>query len=186
LPPAPVRFSTTNCCPSRSDSSWAIKRAALEAHHAAFTRAKGAPLFQAHVADFQSFVSAGGEALRRFRNPYLGHACTQVGADGSRKLPQRFGPVVRARKRRGLHNDRVAMVSALWVAAVGRVDLPGGVLPAIADPDATRLAAAAGRDLRQLAHAALSDRFDEDFVADVTQALEGLVHAGAAAVEALA
>ena len=127
-----------------------------------------------------------GEALRRFRNPYLGHACTQVGADGSRKLPQRFGPVVRARKGRGLHNDRVAMVAALWVAAVGRVDLPGGVLPAIADPDATRLAAAAGRDLRQLARAALSDRFDEDFVADVTQALEGLVHAGAAAVEALA
>jgi glycogen debranching enzyme GlgX/4-alpha-glucanotransferase len=45
---------------------WAIKRAALAAHHAAFTRAKAAPPFQPHVADYQSFVSAGGEALRRF------------------------------------------------------------------------------------------------------------------------
>jgi fructuronate reductase len=126
------------------------------------------------------------EALRRFRNPYLGHACTQVAADGSRKLPQRFGPVVDARKRRGLPNDRAAMVLALWVAAVCRLDVPGGALPAIADPDAARLAAAARRDLRQLAHVALSGRFDDDFVADVARALEGLVHAGAASVEALA
>jgi fructuronate reductase len=126
------------------------------------------------------------EALRRFRNPYLAHACTQVAADGSRKLPQRFGPVVNARKRRGLHNDRTAMVLALWVAAVGRVDVPGGALPAVADPEAARLEAAAGRDLRELAHVALSGRFHEDFVADVAHALEGLVHGGAASVEALA
>jgi fructuronate reductase len=126
------------------------------------------------------------EALRRFRNPYLAHACSQVAADGSRKLPQRFGPVVEARTRRGLHNDRSAMVVALWVAAVGRVEVPGGALPAVADPDAARVSAAAGRDLRELAHVALAGRFDEDFVADVSHALEGLVHSGTASVEALA
>jgi hypothetical protein len=78
------------------------------------------------------------------------------------------------------------MVLALWVAAVGRVDVPGGALPAVADPEAARLEVAAGRDLHELAHVALSGRFDEDFVADVAHALEGLVHGGAASVEALA
>jgi len=45
---------------------WTIKRAALEACHAAFARARAARPRDAIVEDYDAFVSAGGEALRRF------------------------------------------------------------------------------------------------------------------------
>ena len=45
---------------------WSLKRAALEALHAAFLRAAEARLRDPMVADHQAFVAAGGEALRRF------------------------------------------------------------------------------------------------------------------------
>jgi len=47
-------------------SVWMIKRAALEALHAAFARLRAAQPGDALVADFGAFVSAGGDALRRF------------------------------------------------------------------------------------------------------------------------
>ena len=51
------------------------------------------------------------EAMRRFANPNLRHACVQVGADGSRKLPLRFGTVVSARRRAGLDITEVRRLS---------------------------------------------------------------------------
>jgi glycogen debranching enzyme GlgX/4-alpha-glucanotransferase len=45
---------------------WTIKRAALEALHAAFARLQAAQPMDALVVDFEAFVSAGGDALRRF------------------------------------------------------------------------------------------------------------------------
>ena len=130
-------------------------------------------------------ASFAAEALRRFGNPSLHHACSQVAADGSRKLPQRFGPVVDARRRRGLDSGRAAMVVALWIAAMGRLDVAGGRLPVILDPDSARIAASR-RDLHHVVRVALSGRFDEPFLLEVARALETLVGAGTGAVATLA
>ena len=88
----------------------------------------------------QAFVD---ETLRRFRNAHLGHTCAQVGADGSRKLPQRLLPVVAARHRQGLPTDRFAVVVAAWLCAVAGLHVPDGDLPALDDPAAGTLRAAA-------------------------------------------
>ena len=45
---------------------WGLKRAALEALHAAFARARAARPGEALFGDFSAFVSASGPALRRF------------------------------------------------------------------------------------------------------------------------
>ena len=45
---------------------WTIKRAALEACHAAFARVRAARPRDAIVEDYDAFVRAGGDALRRF------------------------------------------------------------------------------------------------------------------------
>jgi glycogen debranching enzyme GlgX/4-alpha-glucanotransferase len=45
---------------------WTIKRAALEACHAAFVRLRAARPRDVIVEDYDAFVSAGGDALRRF------------------------------------------------------------------------------------------------------------------------
>ena len=71
------------------------------------------------VAQFPPSLDAArfaGEALHRFSNPSLGHTCLQVGADGSRKLPQRFLPIVEARLARRLDTSRFATVVASWIA----------------------------------------------------------------------
>ncbi len=47
-------------------AAWAIKRAALEALHAAFVRVRSARPADPIVAAAQAFVATGGEALRRF------------------------------------------------------------------------------------------------------------------------
>ncbi len=48
------------------DAVWRVKRAALEALHSAFARARAAQPNEALFADCLAFVSAGGAALRRF------------------------------------------------------------------------------------------------------------------------
>ena len=45
---------------------WTMKRAALEALHAAFARIRAARRMDPLVMEFDAFVSAGGDALRRF------------------------------------------------------------------------------------------------------------------------
>jgi fructuronate reductase len=122
-------------------------------------------------------------ALRRFENPSLSHTCAQVAADGSRKLPQRFGPIITIRGDAGLDNQRFATVVALWIAAAGGIDIPGIALPLIDDPEATRIRAAGARDPRQVAHVAVEGRFDPRFAADVERALSRLLEVGASIFE---
>ena len=83
-----------------------------------------------HAPDAASFAAG---VLRRFANPALGHTCAQVGAHGSRKLPERLVPVVAARRDRGLTSERLELVAAIWSAAVERVPLAGRVLPPVED-----------------------------------------------------
>lgn len=123
------------------------------------------------------------EALRRFENPSLGHTCVKVAADGSRKLPQRFAPVVAVRAAAGLRTERFAIVCALWVAAAAGVRIQGGLLPAVEDPAGPELRhAAASGDVTHLVHAALAGRFHPPFVTEVAKALGDVVHAGTASL----
>jgi fructuronate reductase len=122
------------------------------------------------------------DALRRFRNPGLGHTCAQVGADGSRKLPQRFGDVVSARLRAGLDVTRFAIVVAVWIAATAGIDLEGARLPQLDDPGTARLRRRRATGLDAVVAAALEDRFDPSFGAAVAQALRNLVAHGPPAV----
>jgi fructuronate reductase len=114
------------------------------------------------------------DGLRRFQNPNLGHTCTQVGADGSRKLPQRFADVVAARVRSGLDSSRVATVVALWIAATAGIELRGSQLPALDDPDAARLRARRAEGLDAVVSTALAGRFDPAFVPTVSAVLRRL------------
>ncbi len=118
------------------------------------------------------------ETFARFNNPSLRHSCAQVAADGSRKLPQRFIPVVTARESQGLDTARFAAVAAIWIAAASRLVVDGMRLPAIDDPETARLRVAAGRDLDHLARLALHDGFDEPFLGTVATALRRLVREG--------
>jgi fructuronate reductase len=127
------------------------------------------------------------DALHRFRNPDLGHACVQVGADGSRKLPQRLLPVVGARRRRGLDTRRFAVVVAAWIAPAAGIAVQGSVLPAVDDPlaDALRAAATGSDDLHRVAGAALDRRCDPSFVLEVVAALRQLIREGIRAAAGL-
>lgn len=131
------------------------------------------------VAEVPAAREFAEESLRRFANPELGHTCRQVGADGSRKLAQRLLPVVSTRASLGLASDRLAVVVALWLAAVTRLPLAGVVLPELDDPDADTLRAAAGdRDRQALVRAACGPDTPPAFVAEVVGTLEALEHRG--------
>ena len=123
------------------------------------------------------------DAMRRFANPALGHTCAQVGADGSSKLPQRLLPVVAAREARSLGTSRFALVTAIWLAAAGRVDVPGVRLPALTDPLSVQLRAAAARPdgLRELSRVALGASV---FAEEVARMLDRLTKEGLSLLEA--
>jgi len=59
---------------------WALKRAALEARHAAFVRAAEARPQEPMVAEHAAFIAAGGETLRRF-GAFQAIAESQAGPD---------------------------------------------------------------------------------------------------------
>jgi fructuronate reductase len=123
------------------------------------------------------------DALRRFANPALGHTCAQVGADGSAKLPQRLLPVVAARQAADLATSRFALVTAIWLAAAGRVEVPGVRLPDLMDPLADQLRAAAGRPdgLQRLTRVALGASV---FAEEVACMLDRLTKEGLSLLEA--
>jgi fructuronate reductase len=123
------------------------------------------------------------EALRRFANPALGHTCAQVGADGSGKLPQRLLPVVAAREARSLGTSKFALVAAIWLAAVGGVDVPGVRLPLLVDPMGSRLRSAAvpADGLQALSRVALGDSV---FAGEVATMLDRLTKEGLSLLEA--
>jgi fructuronate reductase len=127
------------------------------------------------VTDLSAALGASGfatDALRRFENPGLGHTCTQVATDGSRKLPQRLLPVVAARRQRELATTNFALVVAIWIAAVSGLAGPGLTLTPVDDPAGPELVdAAAGGDLGHLAHVALSGWNDPTFDGEVATAL---------------
>jgi fructuronate reductase len=118
------------------------------------------------------------DALRRFRNPHLGHRCAQVGADGSRKLAPRFGAVVTARFEAGLDVSRFAVVVALWIGAVAGIPLGGRELGAPDDPDAARIRSRRDAGPDAVVEAALDRRFPLAFSAAVVRALRGLMAEG--------
>jgi fructuronate reductase len=119
------------------------------------------------------------EALERFANPNLGHTCAKVGADGSRKLPQRFGSIVVARRQAGLETTRFATVAALWVALASGLPIGGSNLPGVEDPSSPQLrSAAVSHDLGRLVHQALDDGFEDDFEVLVLDTLVRLLQEG--------
>jgi mannitol-1-phosphate/altronate dehydrogenase len=119
--------------------------------------------------------------MHRFANPSLGHTCRQVGADGSRKLPQRFLPIVEARMAARLDTSRFATVVALWIASVGGLGIQGVQLPAVADPEAPRLRAAfLDGGLSKVVDMALGRTYDAAFCGMVVESLQLLSRDGPA------
>lgn len=117
------------------------------------------------------------ESLARFANRALGHTCTQVGADGSRKLTQRIFPVAEARAAAGLPNRRLAMVTAIWLAAVAHRPVAGVTLPAVDDPISAVLAGTTDDDLVAVA---IGHGAAVSFAAEVRSALDRLAGDGIA------
>jgi fructuronate reductase len=136
------------------------------------------------VAQFPASIDASRfahEALHRFANPALGHTCLQVGADGSRKLPQRFLPIVEARMAARLDTSRLATVVALWIVSVGGLAIQGVQLPAVADPEAPRLRAAVlDGGLSKVVDVALGRTYDPVFCGMVVESLRQLSQDGLA------
>jgi fructuronate reductase len=136
------------------------------------------------VAQFPAFLDAtrfAHDALSRFANPNLGHTCLQVGADGSRKLPQRLLPIVLARMADRLDTSRFATVVALWIASVGGMEVQGSQLPAVVDPEAPRLRAAlSDGDLSRVVLMALGHTYDPAFCLMVVESLGNLSRDGLA------
>jgi fructuronate reductase len=138
------------------------------------------------VADLPDAVDPHGfaiDALRRFANPALGHTCAQVGADGSRKLPQRLAAMAQTRHQKGLPTTRFATVIALWLAAVTGIRVGGRVLPPVEDPAAGALRGAARSGFVKLSHAALSEHFQPSMVDEVAAQLKAVVRHGMAVID---
>lgn len=120
------------------------------------------------------------ETLRRFANAALGHTCLQVGADGSKKLPQRILPVVALAEQAGRPTHRFATVVAAWVAAVAGTDVAGGPLPAPDDPLTVELQDVAHRaDRAALVDRALAGAASRRFHRHVVEQLHQLRDHGA-------
>lgn len=118
-------------------------------------------------------------AMRRFANPALGHRCLQVAADGSTKLPQRIVPAAEARAVAGRSNRRLAVLVAIWIAAVSAIEIDGTRLPRPDDPIGASLDRLTVRQRADVALRALGvDR--HPFAADVIAALEDLSRTGPA------
>jgi fructuronate reductase len=136
------------------------------------------------VARFPASLGAtrfAHDALHRFANPSLGHTCLQVGADGSRKLPQRFLPIVEARMAARLDTSRFATVVALWIASVGGLEVQGVHLPAAEDPKAPHLRAAVlDGGLSKVVDMALGRTYDPVFCGMVVESLRHLSRDGLA------
>lgn len=126
--------------------------------------------------------------LIRFGNDGLAHRLTQIAADGSQKLPQRWLAGARTQLRAGGPIDCVALGVASWIRYTAGTDL-GGRTYQVDDPMAKRLAARHaehGDDTATLVAAFLDDReiFDswlaesQSFVAAVNQAYQRLTKGG--------
>lgn len=122
--------------------------------------------------------------LRRFANPALGHRCLQVAADGSTKLPQRIVPAAAARYAAGLPSRRLALVAAVWLAAVSGIEIGGAGIPSPDDPLAPELDRLPPRERPARAMQALTSGTDERFADDVRAELDQLLRLGPATLGA--
>jgi fructuronate reductase len=160
--------------------------AAAAAHRVVSCFVRGLVRDTLEVADLPGSLEPGKfafEALDRFGNPTLAHTCIQVGADGSRKLPERLLPITDIRRRRGLNTARFATVVALWIAATAGIRLQGQPLPSLEDPASAGLReASAIGDLRHVSHVALDGHCDSLFIEEVAAALALLVRDGMASI----
>lgn len=123
-------------------------------------------------------------AMARFANPALGHRCLQVGTDGSTKLPQRIAPVATARIAAGLPTRRLAMIVAIWLAALCGLEVPGALLPRPDDRITTELN---DIDPRRRIYAGLRslDLGDSSFAAEILSALDELLDVGPLVIGAI-
>jgi len=101
----------------------------------------------AEVADYRAAL------LERFANPRIRHALTQIGTDGSQKLPVRFLPVLRRERAAGRLPEPAVEVLAAWIAHLRR--------PGVRDVRADELVPLAGGSPARLL-AALSPGLADD------------------------
>ncbi len=121
------------------------------------------------------------DSLHRFENRALRHLCTQVGADGSRKLEQRLLPVVAARIGRGADTARFAVVVGVWLAALSGIAVGGVVLPDLDDPageDVKRAASPSRCDPAEVCRVALGARWPRPFCHQVAATISRLSEEG--------
>jgi fructuronate reductase len=159
-----------------------IAQATLDERVAALVRALGSDIVQA--AQFPGSMCAeafAADALRRFANPLLGHTCAQVGADGSRKLPQRLLPVVDIARLQGLPLGRFALVVAAWICAAAGRPVQGETLPVVDDPQGDAMRATG--DIESVVRIALGADVDRSFAAAVIDAVRALEREGVATMD---
>ncbi|MFG1944395.1 mannitol dehydrogenase family protein [Nonomuraea sp. NPDC048826] len=97
--------------------------------------------------------------LDRLANPRVRHRLARLAADGSRKLPERVLPVVRAERADGRVPEGAALILAAWVC-----HLRGHGAP-VSDPRAAELTVLAAGPLPDGVHRAL-DALDPELAAD--------------------
>jgi fructuronate reductase len=154
-----------------------IADAAADPLAARFVRALVDDVLAVVPAGVPSAAPFADESLRRFDNPALGHTCAQVGADGSRKLPQRLLPVRDRLAASGRSTARVDLVIATWLAAATAT----AGASAVDDPASPEVGAAL---LDGGVEAAVEAAFGPDIDPDgIGQAYERLVREGVRALE---
>jgi fructuronate reductase len=154
-----------------------IAEAAADPAIARFVRQLIDDVLTAVPADVPSARAFADESLRRCANPALGHACAQVGADGSRKLPQRLLPVRERLAAAGRSTERIDLVLAAWLTAVtGAAHADPVDDPATAEVGAALFHEGVGAAV----HAAFGPGVDPD---GIGRARERLVREGVGAFE---
>lgn len=154
-----------------------IAEAAADPDVARFVRELVDDVLAVVPADVPSAAEFADESLRRFANPALGHRCAQVGADGSKKLPQRLLPVRDRLVATRRSTARVDLVIAAWLAATTAT---AGSAP-VDDPASPEIHAAL---LDGGVGAAIDVAFGPDIDPDgIGRAYERLVREGVRALE---
>lgn len=72
-------------------------------------------IFQS-FADQESARAYFTKVVERFKNPAMRHALTQIGSDGSIKIPLRWAPSILANQQNGSETMRFSEVIAAWLA----------------------------------------------------------------------
>lgn len=99
--------------------------------------------------------------LERIANPRIRHSLARIAADGSRKLPERVLPVLRAERAAGRVPEGAALILAAWIS-----HLRGHGAP-VSDPRAAELTVLAAGPPAEGAHRVL-DALDPELGADDT------------------